>query len=295
VAHILGLVLTVRSGGGFLWRRAKVLLVGLAIAYALILLFARIFETRLIFFPDFEGRLTGDWRPKGLIIEEVWLKSPDETNLHAWWIPNPRAAFTFVAFHGNAGNISQRTDVYRFLSELPVNILAIEYRGYGRSDGKPSEAGLYLDGQTAYDYLIHERGIPPSQIVAFGQSLGTAVAVDLATRRQVAGLVLEAPFPSVKAVTRRFYPFLPGLGLIAQSKFDTGGKLARPHPPVAIIQCSQDPVLAFALGEEVYRLAVEPKYFLRIDGYCHEEASIVAPTLYRKHLSAFLKGLPGGA
>jgi fermentation-respiration switch protein FrsA (DUF1100 family) len=272
-----------------------VLLVGILIAYVMVLALARIFETRLIFFPDFEGRLTGDWRPRGLPIEETWLGSSDGIKLHAWWIPNPSAEYTFIAFHGNAGNISQRAEVFRFLWEIPVTILAVEYRGYGRSEGTPSEAGLYLDAQAAYDYLVHERGIPPTRIVAFGQSLGTAVAVDLATRRPLAGIVLEAPFPSVRAVTKRIYPYLPGLGVIAKSKFDTGGKLAGPHPPVMITQCSQDPVLAFALGQEVYRLAIEPKTFLTIDGYCHEEASLVAPpTLYREHLSAFIKGLPGG-
>jgi fermentation-respiration switch protein FrsA (DUF1100 family) len=284
----------VRIDGAFLWRRAKVLLTGLLIAYVVVLILARIFENRLIFFPDYEGRLTGDWHPKSLPIEDVWVRTQDRMKLHAWWIPSPRADFTFMAFHGNAGNITNRADIYRFLAELPVNILAVEYRGYGRSEGTPSEAGLYLDAQAAYDYLVHERGIPASRLVAFGQSLGTAVAVDLATRRALTGIVLEAPFPSVRAVTNRVYPFLPGLGLVAKSKFNTGDKLARPHPPVMITQCSQDPVIAPALGQEVYRLAVEPKTFLQVEGSCHEEVSLLAPKLYRDHLSAFLKGLPDG-
>jgi uncharacterized protein len=285
----------VRIDSNFFLKRGRVLLVGILIAYVLILLLARVFETRLIFFPDYDGRLTGDWHPKGLPIEEAWFRSPDGVNLYAWWIPNPRAEFTLIAFHGNAGNISHRADVYRFLSELPVNILAVEYRGYGRSEGTPTETGLYLDAEAAYDYLIHEHGIPPSRIVAFGQSLGTAVAADLVTKRPLAAVILEAPFPSVRAVTSRIYPFLPGLGLVAKSKFDTGAKLAKPHPPLMITQCSQDPVLAFALGQEVYRLAAEPKSFLRIDGYCHEEAFLLAPALYREHLSAFIRGLAGGS
>jgi uncharacterized protein len=268
-----------------------VLLVGILIAYALVLLLARVFETHFIFFPDLGGRLAGDWHPKDLPIEDAWFRSADENKLHAWWIPNSRAEFTFIAFHGNAGNISQRADVYRFLSELPVNVLAVEYRGYGHSEGTPSEAGLYLDAQAAYDYLVHERRIPPGRIVAFGQSLGTAVAVDLATKRPLAGIVLEAPFPSVAAVANRVYPFLPGLGLVAKSKFSTASKLTRPHPPLMITHCGQDPVIAFALGQEVYRVAAEPKSFLRIDGYCHEEASLIAPPVYREHLSAFMRSL----
>jgi fermentation-respiration switch protein FrsA (DUF1100 family) len=284
----------VRIDGNFVWGRVTVLLVGVLIAYVSVLFLARIFETHLIFFPDYEGRLTGNWHPKGLPVEDVWLNSPGEIKLHAWWIPNPRAGLTFIAFHGNAGNISQRAEVYRFLSELPVNVLAVEYRGYGRSEGTPNEAGLYLDAQAGLDYLVHERGIPPNRIVAFGQSLGTAVAVDLATKRPLAGVILEAPFPSVRAVTSRIYPFLPGLGLIAKSKFNTGGKLARPHPPVMITHCNQDPVIPFTLGQEVYQIAVEPKSFLRIEGFCHEEAFLIAPTSYREHLSAFIHGLPDG-
>jgi fermentation-respiration switch protein FrsA (DUF1100 family) len=287
-------VLKVRIDGNFLRRRARVLLAGILIAYVLMLLLARIFEGRLIFFPDYGGRLTGDWHPKGLPIEDVWVTTQDGMKLHAWWIPNPRADFTFIAFHGNAGNITNRADIYRFLAELPVNVFAVEYRGYGRSEGTPSEAGLYLDAQAAYDYLVHERGIAASRLVAFGQSLGTAVAVDLATRRPLAGIVLEAPFPSVRAVTSRVYPFLPGLGLVAKSKFNIGDKLARTHPPVMITQCSQDPVIAPALGQEVYRLAVEPKSFLQVEGSCHEEVSQLAPKLYREHLLAFIKGLPDG-
>ncbi|MBI3661972.1 MAG: alpha/beta hydrolase [Acidobacteria bacterium] len=219
----------------------------------------------------------------------MWLHTSDAVKLHAWWIAAPGAEFTFVAFHGNAANIANRADIYDFLRSVPANVLAVEYRGYGKSEGKPDEAGLYLDAQAAYEYLVKERRISRAKIIPIGHSLGTAVATDLASHRTVAGLVLEAPFASAKAVASRIYPFLPGLGHILKSKFETGRKLPDVNAPVLIVHCTNDPVLPASLSEEVFRAASEPKSLLRIDGYCHEEASLVAPEAYRARLRQFLQ------
>jgi len=265
------------------------LLAGLLAAYLILLVLLRLFERQFIFFPNFPGRLSGDWRPAGLPVEDVWFETSDGVKLHAWWIPGQGAEHTFIAFHGNAGNISHRADVYGFLRGLPANVLAVEYRGYGRSEGKPEEQGLYRDAQAAYDYLVRERGLPPRSLIPFGQSLGTAIAADLAANREVGGLVLEAPFPSAKAVARRVYFFLPGLGSVMSTKFETAAKLARVDAPLLVVHCKDDPVLAFALGENVYRQAKEPKSFFRVEGYCHEEASLVAPVEYWQQLRDFLE------
>lgn len=266
-------------------------LAALLIAYGLILLAVRLLEKRIIFFPDYPGRLDGDWHPRALPVQDIWLTTADGVRLHGWWIPNPSAQFTFLAFHGNASNIAGRAEVYRFLWQLPANVLAVEYRGYGRSEGNPSEAGIYQDAQAGYDYALKTLNVQPERIISFGQSLGTAVAVDLAARRPVAAVVLEAPFPSTRAVTRRIYPYLPGIGLVAKSKFDTAEKLARVRVSVLIVHCTQDPVIPFLLGEEVYQHARSPKFFLRIDGVCHEEASLIAPARYRQQLLDFLSRL----
>lgn len=267
------------------------LFLSLLFAYVLVLMLVRIFESRLIFFPNYPGRLDGDWHPGGLNVEDVWLTTSDGVKLHAWWIPDKEAKFTFLALHGNAANIANRAPTYEFLHESHVNVFAVEYRGYGRSEGKPSEAGIYRDAEAAYDYLVNSKGIDRRTIISFGQSLGTAVATHLAIRRQVAGVILEAPFPSASRVAGKLFWFLPGLSLFAYGQFDTGAWLKEIHAPVLIVHCSQDPVIPFQFGREVYEEAVPPKKFLQINGYCHEESSIIAPAQYRTALREFLNSL----
>jgi fermentation-respiration switch protein FrsA (DUF1100 family) len=270
------------------------LLILLVIAYAAILLLVWLFGDRLIYFPNYPGRLSGDWHPEGLPIQEAWLRTADGVKLHSWWIPAEGEQFTFLVFHGNAANIANRADLYRFLRNLPANVLAVEYRGYGRSEGQPSEAGIYQDAVAAWEYAVHNFGISPNQLIAFGASMGTAVAVDLAANRDVAGVVLVAPFASSKAVARRVYPFLPGSGFVVPSRFDTGAKLTHVRAPIFIAHCTGDPVLPFALGEEVYRLAPKPKVFLRVEGSCHEEALLMEPVAYRDQLLSFLRQIETG-
>lgn len=278
------------SWKGFRHRVTR-LLATILIAYVLVLLIVRIFESHFVFFPSYPGRLSGDWHPRGLPVEDVWFTSSDGTRLNAWWIPNERARFTFVAFHGNAANIANRADIYRFLANIPVNVLALEYRGYGRSEGKPSEAGIYNDAAAAYQYLIGIKHIPPQRIISYGQSLGTAVAVQVAMHHQFGGLVLEAPFPSASKVAKKVFWFLPGLSLLVESQLATASRMKSIHAPVFIVHCTQDPVIPYEFGKEVYDAANEPKFFLRVDGYCHEEAAIIAPDEYRAELLKFLASL----
>jgi fermentation-respiration switch protein FrsA (DUF1100 family) len=263
--------------------------------YVLALLLLRVFESRLVFFPNYPGRLAGDWAPRGLPIEDVWFQSSDGTKLNAWWVPAEGATFTFLAFHGNAGNISDRAEVYKFLRQVPANVLAVEYRGYGKSDGVASESGLYLDAEAAYDYLAASRSIPPARIISYGQSLGTSVAAYLAARHEVGGLVLEAPFPSAGAVARQRLWFFPGLPLLLWGQFDTERALRSLHAPLLVVHCVDDPVIPFALGKAVYDKARQPKVFLAIDSQCHEEASIIAPKIYLGEMRNFLSAIEKGA
>lgn len=265
------------------------LLATAAAIYLTLVVLLLVFENKIIFLPNLPGRLTGNWNPPGLPVEDAWLTASDGTRLHAWWIAAPAAEFTFVMFHGNAANLANRADIYRFIGSLPANVLAVEYRGYGKSEGSPSEAGIYLDARAAYDHLTRERGIAPRRIIAFGASLGSAAATDLAAERAVGGLVLEAPFPSAPVVARRTYPFLLGLGALMRTRLDTAAKLSRVHVPVLVVHCTNDPVIAPALGEATFAAASEPKRFVRIEGACHEDASLVDPQAYRSALLEFLE------
>lgn len=264
-------------------------LVTFLVAYAIALCVIRIFESRLIFFPNDPGRLEGDWSPRDLPVQEVWLKTQDGVKLNAWWIGSDQARFTFLAFHGNAGNIADRADIYRFLHQMPANVLAVEYRGYGRSEGKPSEKGIYRDAEAAYAYLTREKAIDPYDIISYGQSLGTVVAAHLAAERKVGGVVLEAPFPSASAVAGKVFWFLPGVNLLVWRQFDTARRLASINAPLLVVHCTQDPVIPPEMGERVFADAHPPKSILRVSGYCHEEAAIISPQKYQDRLRDFLK------
>jgi uncharacterized protein len=267
------------------------LLLTILIGYLLVLVLVRIFESRLIFFPNYPDRLDGDWHPRALPVQDVWLTAADGVKLHAWWIPHDSARFTFLAFHGNASNIANRAPIYEFLHTTPANVFALEYRGYGRSEGKPGEAGVYRDAEAAYEYLVNTRGLDRQAIISFGQSLGTAVAAHLAAHHQVSGVVLEAPFPSASRVARKVFWFLPGVGLLVHGQFATQTWLKEIHAPVLIVHCDQDPVIPFRCGQEVYDAALPPKTLLQVNGSCHEESSLIAPIQYRTALQQFLKSL----
>jgi uncharacterized protein len=273
--------------------RVSMSLLWIFASYVLVLLMVRVFERRMIFFPDYPGRLEGDWHPQTLAPEDVWLVSSDGTRLHCWWVSGRNAKFTFLAFHGNASNIANRAPIYEFLRNTPANVLALEYRGYGHSEGKPSEAGIYLDAEAAYKYLVNERRLDPKSIISFGQSLGTAVATHLAANRVVGGVILEAPFPSAARVANKIYWFLPGLSLLIYGQLDTESNLRKIAAPILIVHCLHDPVIPFQFGQQVYTSARDPKQFLRIDGSCHEEASMIAPAEYRTALDEFLAAMAG--
>jgi uncharacterized protein len=264
----------------------------LLVIYVIVLVILRVFESHFIFYPNFPGRLEGDWKPASLPVENVSLVTSDNVKLHAWWIPAQGARFTFLAFHGNASNIANRAEVYGFLHQTPANVLAVEYRGYGRSEGSPSETGLYRDADAAYKYLIQSKGIAPAAIISFGQSLGTAVAAYVAANSTVGGVILEAPFPSLASMAGRVFWFLPGIGLAVANQFPTQGRLQQINAPLFVVHCTQDPVVPPDLEEEVFRAAKSPKYILRVESQCHEESSMIAPAQYRAALNSFLEKIP---
>ncbi|MFQ5778212.1 MAG: alpha/beta hydrolase [Terriglobia bacterium] len=276
------------SSAETLWALARAVLIGLLLAILLL----RLFEERLVFFPN--QFATGEWDPAahGVQAEDVYFTTSDGLRLHGWLAPTKEgwaseSTPTILYFHGNAGNLTNRIDNIGFLQQLGLNVLAVDYRGFGKSEGRPTEEGIYRDAEAAYDYLVRERGLPPERLVVLGQSLGVAVAVDLATKRKVAGLILEAGFPSARRVVARAM-WLPGLQYIIRSKFDSAAKLKQIRVPVLVAHCRQDSVLPFVLGEELYAAANEPKKFVPYPGDCHEPLYLADPADYAARLRNFL-------
>lgn len=198
---------------------------------------------------------------------DVWMQAADGVKLHGWWLApeNPRRVTLYL--HGNVGNVTHRGLHARRIVAAGSGVLLLDYRGYGRSEGRPGEEGLYADAGAAYDWLI-KRGFSPGQIVIHGESLGTSVAVDLAARRPCAGVILEAPFTSANEMAARV---LPLLGPLVMHAFDTRSKIAAVHAPLLIIHGDRDEVVPYALGRALFDAAREPKRFFTAAGCGHND------------------------
>ena len=226
----------------------------------------------------------GWWNRQGEVgAAEVWLTTRDGVKLNAWWIAPPGSRLATVFFHGNGGNLTHRVDHMRAIVSAGSALLILDYRGYGKSEGKPSESGLYADADAAYQWLI-DRGYAAKQIVIHGESLGAAVAVDLAARKPCAGVVLEAPFNSGAQVAASV---LPVIGPLLMREFDSKAKVGKIRAPMLFMQGERDKVIPYKLGRDLYDAAPEPKSFWTIDGAGHNNLLDVAGDRYREHLVAF--------
>jgi len=232
----------------------------------------------------------GWWDAQGEIgASDVWLRAADGVRLHGWWIPREGARLASLFLHGNAGNLTHRANHIREVTAAGSSMLIIDYRGYGKSEGRPSERGLYADAEASYAHLL-AAGNRSEQIVLHGESLGTAVAVDLASRKPCGGLVLEAPFSSARDVAARV---LPLLGPLVIWGFDSRAKIARVRAPVLIIHGDRDEVIDYGLGRKLFEAAREPKSFWTVPGAGHNDIVETAGPEYRQKLSAFYERVAG--
>jgi uncharacterized protein len=270
------------------------ILAAAVLIYAGILLLLRVYESRLIFFPDPERTLLAPPRSLRLPIERVEFPTEDAVTLVAWVIPaESRSPTWLLVCHGNAGNLSEfdRPVHYAGLRQVGLNLLAFDYRGYGESGGSPSEAGLYRDADAAYRYLTNQRGVPASRIVIFGHSLGAAVAVDLASRVPSAGLIVEGAFTSATDRGQELYPYIP-VRWIAASRFSSIDKISRVTVPKLFLHAERDEVIPVAHGRRLYQAAAPPKTFVELRGG-HGDAFDVDSLNYFGSIRRFLASLPG--
>ncbi len=239
----------------------------LGAAYGALVLAVFLGQSSLLYLPDVPGReLVATPRDIGLEYEEVRLRSEDDVALHGWYVPAREPRGTLLFLHGNAGNISHRLDSLRIFNHLGLSVLIFDYRGYGLSQGSPSEAGLQRDAAAAWRYLAHARGEAPERIVLFGRSLGASLAAWLAAREPAAGaLILESAFISVPELAAELYAWLPARQL-ARLRHDTRAELARTRLPVLVIHSPQDEIIPYRHGLALYEAAGPPKQFLRLRG-----------------------------
>ena len=270
--------------------------VRLAVLALLIVLFfseySNLIDRYFIFHPDRE--LSGGPSDVGLAFEDVRFTAADDVTLHGWFVPG-RDSATLVLFHGNAGNISGRlrrlADLHR---SLGLNVFIFDYRGYGQSEGRPSEKGTYRDAEAALDYLGTRGDVDQDRIVLLGHSLGAAIAVETAVRREVHAVLLEAPFTSVSAMASHGYPFVPGVGRILRTKYDSLSKIRDIGAPLLVIHGDSDATIPVRMGRELYEAAAEPKRFLAIPGADHDDADVVGGETYYGAIAAFLEEAAGG-
>lgn len=252
---------------------------------------ARRFEASVTFHPE-RAAAGGVWRvPPGA--EEVWFETADGVKLHGWHFgARGRAAEAAVVFfHGNGGNVSYCRWVGESLAGRGYDVLLFDYRGYGRSGGAlAGERGLYADADAAYDFVTKGRGVPAGRVVLYGQSLGTAVAADVASRRECGALVLESGLSSAADMAGTILPWLPRFvrGL-THNKLDTAGKLGRVGCPVLVTHGDRDEIIPVEQGRKLFEAAPEPKRLEIVGGAGHNDLWVVGGEAYLDALADFIR------
>ncbi|HWP43845.1 MAG TPA: alpha/beta hydrolase [Blastocatellia bacterium] len=292
------------SSDRFMVRVGRIFLLSTAGAFLSLLVIVMAFEDRFIYFPAKypEGFWNAANLParKGEVvprIEDCWFMTRDGLKLHGWYCAPQRkiggemqpvpAPMLLLWFHGNAGNLSHRYEMIRMLIRLPVQILIIDYRGYGRSEGRPSEEGLYLDGEAAWKYLTSDRGLSPDRIIIFGKSLGGVVAIDLASKVRPAGLIIQSSFTCAADMAARLMPFLPRS--LIRTKMSSIEKIGLVRCRKLFIHSRTDDVVPFDLGYRLFEAAPEPKQFYEVKGALHNDTHIAGGKAYMDALSDFIE------
>jgi len=253
--------------------RSRLFLVAGSVAalYLAICLYFFLRQDALVFYPSPPPvRTPAD---AGLAHRELSIATADGERLHAWLIEarrdpaeEPRSARPTVLYsHGNAGNVEHRIDVAATLAGLGCDVLLYDYRGYGKSSGRPSEAGVRADALAVHAHLVEQERVPPARIVLFGESLGGAVSIDLATRAPVGAVIVEDTFTSIPDLGAEIYPWLP-IRLLARTRFDSAAKVARIGAPLLVIHSPDDRLVPLAHGRALIERAREPKTLLLTSG-----------------------------
>jgi len=243
------------------------------------LLLVRVFERHMVFYPSRYPE--GYWQPQslGLAVRDVFFKAGNQLQLHGWLIPHPNARAQLLMCHGNAGNISDRLELLQILhSRIAANLFIFDYRGYGRSQGEPDERGVYDDAVAAFDWL--QASATDLPVIVHGHSLGSAVAVELATRRSaVAGLILESPFTNARDMARLIFGRLP-VHLLSSMRWASDEKIAQLHMPKLFLHGGADHTVPLRLGRQLFDRATAPKEFVAMPFGDHNNLYLIDSEQY---------------
>lgn len=229
----------------------------------------------------------GDWNPKDLNFEDVSFAAADGVQLHGWYCPHPKPRAVVLYFHGNGGHLAHRAHLLRRLHRLQLTVFIFDYRGYGRSSGKPTVQGVLRDARAARSELAARADVSESHIVLLGRSLGGAIAVQSAIESAPRGLILESTFSSLKDVARQHYSWLAGL--VSADRLNSAVAIPQYYGPLLQSHGTNDRIIPYALGQKLFDAANEPKQFVPLPELGHNDS---APPEYDSILLQFIEGLP---
>jgi len=248
-------------------------------------------EKNFIFFPTAQLAFTP--REWGMKFEDIYFTTSDGVRLNAWLIDAGDNAPMVLWFHGNAGNIADRVDNAKLLHGRGLSLFMVDYRGYGKSEGSPSEKGINKDGQAAYDYLL-SRGVAPENLIVFGRSLGSTVAIHLVCRNKCAGVILESAFTNMADMAKAHFPIIPGTGGF-KFKFPSIDRIASVDEPILFIHGDVDEIVPYEHGRRLFEAATAEKDFYTIAGAHHNDTYLVGGKKYFDRFEKFVRDKTGKA
>lgn len=268
-------------------RLLGILALGLLVGYAALAALLFFFQARFVYFPEMGRADRATPAQLSLPFEDLRIATADGETLHAWFVPASGARATVLFLHGNAGSITHRLDWLPLFQRLRLSALLVDYRGFGRSSGRPSEAGTYADADAAWNHLVIGRRLPPERIVVFGESLGAAVAARLAARVDPAALVLHSAFTSAPDLAAGLYPFLPAR-LLTRYAYDTLGAVRALRCPLLVAHSPQDEIIPVSHGRRLYESAAVPRQWIELAGG-HNDGFIFMRDEWAHQFDEFLK------
>ena len=232
------------------------ILSSLIIAYLVLIIFIYFYQRNLLYHPSENNYQNDNIK---FNYDEIFIKVEEEIQLKSWIIRKDLKKFkTLVIFHGNAGDLSNRIYKLNELYKLDINILLISWRGFSGNKGSPTEKNLYADAKASIKWL-NEQGVKNSQIILYGESLGSGVAVEIGKENNFNSIILESPFTSIENSAKIYYPYLPVKRLL-KDRYDSISKIKKINTPILIMHGKKDDVVPFSMGKELFEKANSPKY-----------------------------------